>query len=69
MLRLLIAAVVKLATLAAFVGLVLHGFAAWAWPLLILFLVTRLPAAVEAPRAPATPPPAAAATSPKSEAA
>lgn len=62
--RLLIVAVVKLATLAAFVWLTMHGFAAWAWPLLILFLLTRFPGA-EAPK----PAPVAAAAPPVANAA
>lgn len=54
--RLLIVALVKLATLAAFVWLTLHGFAAWAWPLLLLFLATRLPPAAAPATSPAKPP-------------
>ncbi len=49
--RLFIVGLVKLACVAGFVWLALNGLATWAWPLLILALLTRFPAAAAPPPA------------------
>ncbi len=50
-LRLFIVALVKLACIAGFVELALHGLAGWAWLLLPLALLTAFPPAPSAPEA------------------